>query len=523
VLISHNRKERCGTSVAIVEPEISPAIGEAPSAAHRGAPTPEEPRNYAKRIWIGFMLAGLTLLVIGIASFRSIQELSRRQQGVERTYQAIDDLWRLLASAQGAVLEERLYVMTGDQAYTTQMHANLGGFEACLSQLANLLSNDPRNAYDLEPLSHAVASLGAFAASVADKRRQDGEAAAVAMIQTGTGISLLEEITQHVQDLSAQERALLERRSAATVAGGATTLRTIIVGSLFMVICSGYAGWYAWRSVQAFHASADALANSHELLNQLNAELGRSNAELEQFAYSASHDLQEPLRMVASYVQLIRQRYRGRLDADADEFIDFAVDGASRMKRLINDLLHYSRTGRGAVPRPTESGQALDWALSNLALRLEETHTTVTHGEMPMVQADPTQLGEIFQNLIDNAIKFHGSEPPRIEISAQQEAGHWLFSLKDNGIGIEPQHRNRIFQMFQRLHGHNEYSGTGIGLAVCRKIIERHGGRIWVESVKDCGSDFRFTLPAVNPAVANSLPETDSPPTLEARNGTASA
>ena len=509
--------------MAIVEPAIPAATDESPAGADQAAPTPAEPRKYAVRIWIGFALAAIILIVVGAASFRSIRQLSRRHQGVDQTYQAIDNLWRLLASAQGAVLEERLYVMTGDQAYASQMNTNLGGFNVSLRQLASLLSDDQRDASKLRPLRRAVADLGAFAATVAETRRRDSEAAAVAMIQTGKGISLLQEITQQVRDLSGAQEELLERRSAAATASGATTLRIIILGNLFAIICSGYAGWYSWLSVQAFHANAAALANSHERLNQLNNELGRSNADLEQFAYSASHDLQEPLRMVASYVQLIRERYRGRLDADADEFIDFATDGALRMKRLINDLLHYSRTGRGSAPRPIESGQALDWALSNLALRLEETQTTVTHGEMPMVQADPTQLGEIFQNLIDNAIKFRGAQPPRIEVRARHEAGHWIFSVKDNGIGIEPQHRSRIFQMFQRLHAHNEYSGTGIGLAVCRKIIERHGGRIWVESAKDMGADFRFTLPAANPAAANYLPDKDSLSNLEARNGTDSA
>src|SRR5271163_2664674 len=220
-----------------------------------------------------------------------------------------------------------------------------------------------------------------------------------------------------------------------------------------------------------------------------------SNSGLEQFAYSASHDLQEPLRMVASYVQLIRDRYHSRLDADADDFIDFAVDGAARMKRLINDLLVYSRAGRGRTPRPVESAQALEWAISNLSLRIGETHTTVSHGALPMVVADPTQLGEVFQNLIENAIKFHGQAPPQIDVSAKMTNGQWLFSVKDNGIGINPQYSDRIFQMFQRLHGRSEYSGTGIGLAVCRKIIEHHGGNIWVESEEGSGADFRFTMP----------------------------
>jgi signal transduction histidine kinase len=291
---------------------------------------------------------------------------------------------------------------------------------------------------------------------------------------------------------------LLMQRSRAGIEDAGRTLDIIIFGSVFAIICTGFASCYAFQSLQALRASSDELVSSHTQLNLLNEELGRSNGELEQFAYSASHDLQEPLRMIASYVQLLRDRYRGRLDADADDFIDFAVDGATRMKCLINDLLVYSRAGRGHEPQAVDAEQALEWALSNLSLRIGETHTTVTHATLPTVKADPGQLGEVFQNLIDNAIKFHGNEPPRIDINVSRRDSHWLFSVKDNGIGIEPQHQGRVFQMFQRLHGRNEYSGTGIGLAVCRKIVERHGGRIWIESARDSGADFRFTLPALD-------------------------
>jgi len=237
-------------------------------------------------------------------------------------------------------------------------------------------------------------------------------------------------------------------------------------------------------------------------LTERTSELERSNAELEQFAYSASHDLQEPLRMVGSYVQLLRDRYRGRLDSDADEFIDFAVDGAVRMKRLINDLLLYSRAGRGQSIGRVESGEALDWAVANLALRFSESGATVIRAEMPPVMADASQLGQLFQNLIDNALKFRAEAPPRIEIGAERRGDLWEFCVRDNGIGIDQRHAARIFQMFQRLHSSADYPGTGIGLAVCRKIVEHHGGRIWVDSEASQGTAFRFTIPAVESAAA---------------------
>jgi signal transduction histidine kinase len=226
-------------------------------------------------------------------------------------------------------------------------------------------------------------------------------------------------------------------------------------------------------------------------------DLARSNAELEQFAYIASHDLQEPLRMVSSYTRLLARRYQGKLDQDADEFIAFAVDGATRMQRLIDDLLAFSRVGtRGKPFEPTDCNAVLKDVLDNLQLAIEENHAVVTRGELPVLPADASQLEQLFQNLIANAIKFHGEAPPQISIAAQQQADDWHFTVSDNGIGIDPEHFERIFVIFQRLHGRGDYPGTGIGLAVCKRIVERHGGNIWVESVPGQGATFHFTLPA---------------------------
>jgi PAS domain S-box-containing protein len=225
-------------------------------------------------------------------------------------------------------------------------------------------------------------------------------------------------------------------------------------------------------------------------------ELARSNAELEQFAYVASHDLQEPLRMVASYLQLIEQRYRGRLDSDADDFINYAVDGARRMKQLINDLLSFSRAGRGLERRPIELGRALERAMAMLALAIEESRAVVNADRLPRVMGEEASMAEVFQNLISNAIKFRSAEPLRIRIGARREDGCWAISVADNGIGIDPAYDERIFAMFQRLHGREKFTGTGIGLAICKRIVERIGGRIWVESRPGCGATFRFTLPA---------------------------
>jgi PAS domain S-box-containing protein len=232
-----------------------------------------------------------------------------------------------------------------------------------------------------------------------------------------------------------------------------------------------------------------------ELLQKVE-ELNRSNEELGQFAYIASHDLQEPLRMVASYTQLLSRRYKGKLDADADEFIAFAVDGASRMQRLIQDLLAYSRVGtQGSDLRDISSENALRQALINLRGAIEESGALVTHDPLPAVLADETQLTQLFQNLIGNAVKYQSPGVPKVHIAAAMNGEKkWTFSVRDNGLGIDPQYFEKIFGMFQRLHKREVFAGTGIGLAICKKIVEQHGSHISVESQPGQGSTFRFAL-----------------------------
>ena len=266
------------------------------------------------------------------------------------------------------------------------------------------------------------------------------------------------------------------------------------VGLLLVMPLAGFGVWASWKLVREQRD----LVSARQALEDTVAELKRSNADLQQFAYVASHDLQEPLRMVSSYTQLLARRYRGKLDSDADEFIGYAVDGANRMQTLINDLLAYSRvTAQGKVFERVDCNGLLEEVLSNLRVADEQNRAVVTHDPLPTVMADRGQLGQLFQNLIGNAIKFRGEEPPQIHVSAEQRTGEWLFSVRDNGIGVGPQYAERIFVIFQRLHNREEYPGTGIGLAICKKIVERHGGRIWVVSHTGQGATFHFTLPIV--------------------------
>lgn len=231
-------------------------------------------------------------------------------------------------------------------------------------------------------------------------------------------------------------------------------------------------------------------------LRETVAELERSNNALEQFAYAASHDLQEPLRMISSYTQLLARRYRGQLDTTADEFIAYAVDGARRMQNMIDDLLTYSRAGRRGHPfAPVSLSQVLDAVTTNLHRAEDGLAGEVHRGPMPTVVADPNQMLQLFQNLVGNGLKYHAEAPPRVEVTAEEQPAYWHVAVKDNGIGIAPEHHQTIFELFKRLHGHADYDGTGIGLALCKKIVERHDGRIWVDSAPGQGATFHVLLP----------------------------
>ncbi len=251
------------------------------------------------------------------------------------------------------------------------------------------------------------------------------------------------------------------------------------------------------RDVTESRRLEDALAQAHSELERKNAVLERSNADLEQFAYVASHDLSEPLRVIAGYVGLLARRYRDRLDDDANEFIDFAVDGCARLERLIDDLLAYSRVAR-AAPTPTtvDCAEVLAQVRSSLAAQLADSEATLDVGPLPTVVADAGTLALLFQNLISNAVKFaRPGVPAHVQVGAERNETEWCFSVTDNGIGVEPKYQERIFRMFQRLHARDVYSGTGIGLAIAQRIAEAHGGRIWVEEPGQDGSRFCFTIP----------------------------
>jgi light-regulated signal transduction histidine kinase (bacteriophytochrome) len=249
------------------------------------------------------------------------------------------------------------------------------------------------------------------------------------------------------------------------------------------------------KTNEALHAEITSRKRAEKEIMRYSEELKRSNYELQQFAYVASHDLQEPLRMISSYLQLIERRYKSKLDQDADEFIEYAVDGAKRLQNLINGLLEYSRVETsGKSFEPVDCEKVFGDTLANLKVAIEESSAVITHDPLPTVMADRSQILQLLQNLIGNAIKFRSQEVPRIHVTAGRKDDELTFAVKDNGIGIEEQYKDRIFDLFQRLHSRG-YSGTGIGLSVCKRIVERHGGKIWLESSVGKGSTFYFTIP----------------------------
>jgi len=289
---------------------------------------------------------------------------------------------------------------------------------------------------------------------------------------------------------------------ARMVAGGDLAHRVAVTGPREVTVLAGEVEAMRTRIVDAYHGEAMARQASEDAAHQLEeqaSELRRSNAELEQFAYVASHDLQEPLRKVASFCQMLERRYKGQLDERADQYIAFAVDGAKRMQRLINDLLAFSRVGRLTGEfRDVALDEVLAAALSSTEPLREETGATVTSDPLPIVPGDPGLLTQLLQNLLVNAVKFRREGvPPAVHVSARRIDGEWQLCCSDNGIGIEPQYGERVFVIFQRLHAKDAYEGTGIGLALCKKIVEHHGGRIWIDPDRTDGATVCWTLPAV--------------------------
>jgi signal transduction histidine kinase len=476
--------------------------------------------------------AALVTLIVAVTAQRDAARVAFRSQ---QALSLANQLEKSLLSIESGV---NRYVTTGDERYLSGAKRELADYPAQTRRLAGLVSDDAGQQRRVQALGVQINDYDEFwVKSLIEIATQDGFDAARSQVQTNGGRERLDTIRTQFARLFDRERAVIRAREQAAERGSSRAIGLGIGGlGLVIVVALGFT-LYLRRSVlrpvrtvaeatgrlatgdlstrvpadredelgelaRGFNSMADSLERGRAELEVSNAELTRSNAELEQFASVTSHDLQAPLTTISMYAELLERRRGEQADGDLD-LVD-GIRGATHQARaLIRDLLEYSRAGRGHLSVEDVAVDAVvEQALEALAGAIDESGAQITVGELPVVRADRANLCRVFQNLIGNAVKFTGEETPRVSIDAERENGSWRFSVRDNGIGMNPDHAQRIFEPFQRLHGEEDYPGTGIGLAVCERIIDQLGGRIWVTSSPGEGSVFSFTLPAASPAAA---------------------
>jgi signal transduction histidine kinase len=444
-----------------------------------------------KWIYVGFAMALVVLCVIGLVSYRNASQLAVPPYDLGQSREILERLNNVLSLMRDAEIGQRGYIITGEEDYLEPYRIAIAMIGRKMEDLRKLIVHNSDQQQKLLVLNSLITTELAEFKQTIELRKNKGFEAALQVILTDRGREVMDEIRSLVSEMEDEERGFLSQQLRVEEGKVQNTTYLIILGSLLAFALVSFATFIIHRDITERKRAERALAERA-------ADLARSNAELEQFAYVASHDLQEPLRIVASYTQLLAKRYRGKLDASADEFIGFAVDGVHRMHQLINGLLAYSRVGSQVTAfKPIDCGAVFGNALANLQDTIKESGAVITHDPLPTVMADALQLEQVFRNLVGNAIKFHGEQPPQIHVSVEQRGDEWLFSVRDNGIGIDSQYADRIFTIFERLHATKDYPGTGIGLAICKKVVERHGGRIWVESQAGTGATFYFTIPKI--------------------------
>jgi signal transduction histidine kinase len=463
--------------------------------------------TFKSKIIAGFGAALAILILVGVVSFRTMVQNGEDRAWVTHTYLVLQKLDAVLANTVDVETGQRGYILTGEESYLVPYNDGLKRVQENLKQLRELTAENSTQQRAMDLLKPLVAARLVTANERVAIRREKGLEAGIEALRNGPGERQMDEIRMQIGEMRLEEDRLLKLRSEEADASSRTARPVIVLGEVLAVVflCSAAAivgqemMYRKWAEEEVHKINADLerrVAERTAELDERAKELARSNAELQQFAYVASHDLQEPLRMVASFTQLLAKRYKGKLDDDAQEFINYAVDGATRMQTLISDLLTYARIGTQGKPLvPTDCEALFNRVLESLKFAIEESGTAISRDPLPVVMADPQRLGQLFQNLLTNAIKFRGAEPPHVKISVERNGSDWKISVRDNGIGIPQEHADRIFVIFQRLHTKTEYPGTGIGLSICKKIVERHGGRIWVEPSPGGGSTFLFTIP----------------------------
>jgi signal transduction histidine kinase len=442
-----------------------------------------------RRIRIGFLLLTLAPVCLGWLAWQSAQGVVEARDDVARTNELVKRLEMLLSSLKDVEVAQREYILTGDDEYVQQIRKARGAVETEIERLPSIGAQ----AHWIELLRTLIPQKFEEIEQTVELRRTGDFEAASNVILRNRGSQAMDDIRTSVRSMITQENVNLAKRGREQEANFRTAMTLFVIVLLFSVAMVALLFYLTQREARELERRV-ALRTE---------ELQRSNEDLQQFAYIASHDLKEPMRMIASYATLLQRRYQSRLDEDADTYIGFIVDGVRRMNLLINDLLDYSRAGQltDEQPSPVDPTQVLKGVLDNLKVTIADAGAIVTHDPLPIISYDQTRLAQLLQNLIGNAIKYRGEKKPVIHLWADTTETETIFAVTDNGPGIPPEHHETIFGIFQRLHG-KDVEGTGIGLAMCRRIVERHGGRIWVESTPGAGSTFRFTVPHVQP-VAN--------------------
>ena len=469
-----------------------------------------EPRKWSVEQKTRVMLGVASVILVGLNalfywSFFKQKETSDR---VNQSRKVLQKLEGVLSSLKDAETGQRGYLLTGRESYLEPYNLARKAIAQQIEELKTLSVADPNQQQQIKILEPVVGKKLAELKETIDLKKNKASEAALKVVLTNQGQNLMDQIRTTIQQMEAEQNEQLQNwlmaKDEQALAG-----QWIFLSGMVLNLFGFYLVYCAIRQETSERRQAEASFKQLNLelearvqertgeLEEANAKLLSSNRELEQFAYVASHDLQEPLRAVNSYAQLLTRKYQGNLDTKADKYLGYIMEGATRMQQLINDLLEFSRVGtRAKALQPIDCETLLSKVLDNLKIAIAESRTRVTHDPLPTVMGDEIQLIQLLQNLIGNAIKFRGEESPQVHISTEQTQNEWVFAIRDNGIGMEAEYLDRIFTIFQRLHSKSEYPGTGIGLAVCKKIVERHGGRIWVESTPGVGSAFYFTIPA---------------------------
>lgn len=463
--------------------------------------------TFKNKLIAGLAAALALLLFVAVASYASLLRYAADLKWVTHTHQVLEKLGELKANVIDAETGERGYILTRDPAYLEPYTQALAQAQQNISAIRQLTMDNLNQQLALDRLEPLVSTRLAYLKANIQFRDEQTIGSTPQIISESPGRLLMKQIRVGIAGMKDEEDRLLVKRTGEMEATSHATKTLIVSGEalgLLLLLAAGHVirqemnrRQRAEEEVRTLNADLERrIADRTAELAERAKDLERSNLELQQFAYVASHDLQEPLRTISSFTQLLAKRYQDKLDDKAREFINFAVDGCKRMQTLINDLLSFSRVGTQGKPlEPVSCDAVLDRVLGSLKIAIQESRAIISRDPLPFVLADQVQLGQLFQNLLGNAMKFRGKDSPNIRITAERLGRQWKISVHDDGIGISPEHYDRIFVIFQRLHTKTQYPGTGIGLAICKKIVERHGGRIWVSPAPDGGSIFCFTLP----------------------------